>query len=189
MFTPRFLLLRALAAATMLAFCGAVAATTLAHLSIEQMTAAASIVVRARCASTEARWEDGEIWTFSTFETEEAWKGIAPSILSVRLIGGHAGHLISTVPGVPRFRRGEEVILFLEATRTDDFTVTSWAQGTFRITLDPRTGLERVTQDAAGFAFLESATHQFQESGIRNLSLDELRERVEAAGRIGGSKR
>jgi hypothetical protein len=188
MFSRRFQLVRALAVVTMLAFCGAAVATTLAHLSVEQMTSAASMVVRARCVSTEARWQDGEIWTFSTFETEEAWKGIAPAILSVRLIGGHAGHLISTVPGVPRFRRGEEVILFLEATRTGDFTVTSWAQGTFRISRDPRTRLERVTQDAAGFAFLDSATHQFRESGIRNLSLDELRERVEAAGRLTGSK-
>ncbi len=159
----------------------AVRATTLARMSIEQMTAAASTVAKVRCLGNGPRWERGEIWTITTFEVLEIWKGQAPPQISVRLLGGRIGNLASTVPGVPRFRPGEEAVLFLEPARAGGLTVTSWAQGTFRIRRDPRTGEERATEDTAAWAVFDPATREFRTSGLRNLALGALRERVDAA--------
>ena len=95
-------------------------ATTLERMSVAKMTLAAQLVVRAQCVANSARWDGGEIWTFTSFAVVDSWKG-APSgaaqQLTVRLLGGTVGNLSSTVSGVPRFRPGEEVILFLQPHR------------------------------------------------------------------------
>jgi hypothetical protein len=171
--------------AVSLALCGGAAATTLARMSIAQMSQAAQAVVRARCAGGSAGWDAGEIWTFTSFEVEEAWRGAPPARITVRLLGGRVGNLTSSVAGVPRFRVGEDVVLFLERTPRGDSTVVSWEQGTFRIRRDTATGEERATQDSASFATFDPATRRFAASGERGLPLELLRARVEAAVQTG----
>lgn len=167
---------------------GQASATTLARMSVEKMSRTAPLIVRARCTSNSTGWDAGEIWTFTNFAVEEAWKGSASPAITVRLLGGRLGNLTSNVSGAPRFRPGEEVILFLEPTARRDFSVTSWEQGTFRIRRDVRAGGERVTQDTASFATFDPASRRFEIGGIRNLALSDFQARVEAALRAAGSK-
>jgi hypothetical protein len=159
-------------------------ATTLERMSIAKMTQHAQLVVRARCLGNSVAWDDGEIWTFTSFEVEDSWKG-APSgaaqQVMVRLLGGSVGNLTSTVSGVPRFHPGEEAILFLERTTRGDFSIVSWVQGTFRIRREARSGAETVAQDTAAFDTYDPATRQFDAEGIRNLSVAALRMRVQSA--------
>ena len=159
-------------------------ATTLERMSVAKMTQVAQLVVRARCVTNSSAWHDGEIWTFTSFAVEDAWKG-APSgaaqRLTVRLLGGSVGNLSSTVSGVPRFRPGEEVILFLQPTARGDYSIVSWVQGTFRIHRDGRSGVEIVVQDTAAFDTYDPATQQFDAEGIRNLPVGALRMRVQSA--------
>src|SRR5713226_8788547 len=108
-------------------------------------------------------------------------KGAAPRLITVRLPGGRVGHLQSFVDGAPRFQPGEEVILFLERTRAGDFSVTSWVQGTFRIHRDASTGRGSVTQDSSGFAVFDPATRKFRSAGVRNLPLEQFKQRVAEA--------
>src|SRR5271156_6972668 len=118
-------------------------ATTLERMSVAKMTQHAQLVVRAQCLGNSVAWDGGEIWTFTSFEVEDSWKGAptgAAQQVTVRLLGGSGGHLTSTVSGVPRFRPGEEVILFLQPTARGDFSIVSWVQGTFRIHRDSRSG-------------------------------------------------
>jgi len=171
-------------AALLLAFVLAVhaaGATTFARMSLEQMSRSAALVVRARCLSNSTGWDAGEIWTFTSFAIEETWMGTAPDHIVVRLLGGRAGNVTSSVTGIPRFRIGEDVVLFLERTPRGDFSVTSWQQGTFRLRRDIRTGEEMATQDTASFPVFDGAAHQFVTCGIRNLPLDLLRARVSIA--------
>ena len=167
--------------AALLTAANASQATTLRQMGLDELTASAAAVARVRCLSVESRWLRGEIFTFSAFEVLEVLKGSAPARITVRLIGGRAGHLISTVDGVPRFRPGEEAVLFLEPTRDGNLGVTGWVQGTFRIRRDPRSGQETVTQDTSGLSIFNLATRQFRPGGIRNLPLPEFRQRVQAA--------
>jgi hypothetical protein len=159
----------------------AVRATSLERMSVERMTAAAPVVARVRCLTNTARWEKGEIWTFTTFEVEERWKGQVPERIEVKQIGGRAGQVISIVPGAPRFRPGEEAVLFLERRPGGVFGVTGWSQGTFRIRRDARTGVENVTQDTAASSVFDPQTRRFRAEGIRALPLERLRARVRAA--------
>jgi hypothetical protein len=158
--------------------------TTLARMSVAQMTHAAQLVVRARCVTNFTLWDGGEIWTFTTFAVEEIWKGAyaenSNQNITVRLLGGTVGNLTSVVSGVPRFAPGEEVILFLEPTSRGDFSIVSWVQGTFRVRHDIRTGQQVAVQDTASFDTFEPSTRQFRTSGLRNIPLVDLRAMVNA---------
>jgi hypothetical protein len=158
-------------------------------MSVAEMSRSAGAVVRAKCSGRSTGWYGGEIWTFTTFEVQEVWKGPAPPQIVVRLLGGRTPEFTSTVSGVPRFHAGEEVVLFLEPTARGDFSITSWMQGTFRVVRDRRTGEERVRQDTGAFPVFDPATRSFSPMGVRDLPLSSLRAQVAAALRAeGGGK-
>jgi hypothetical protein len=155
--------------------------STIEHMSLARMAKTAPLILRARCVANVARWDAGEIWTFTELETEDLWKGRAPSALTIRLLGGSVGNITSTVSGAPRFQAGEDVVLFLEPTRLGDYSIESWAQGTFRIRRDARTGRDIVTQDTASVATFDPKTRAFDSTGIRGVALDAFRAQVDAA--------
>ena len=171
----------AMAMATLAALGAMTGATTLARMSVAQMSRAAQVIVRAQCQGNTTGWDAGDIWTFTTFDVEEVWRGEAPAQISVRLLGGRAGNLTSSVAGIPRFQPGEEVVLFLERTERGDFSIVSWEQGTFRIRRDTRTGEESVTQDTAALATFDPATRRFEAGGITRMPVDSLHAQVDAA--------
>ena len=117
-----------------------VRATTLARLSLDQLAAGSDAVARVRCAGAESRWENGSIWTVTTFEVVETMKGNLPREIAVRLPGGRVGHLTAAVEGTPKFNPGDDAVVFLERSPAGGFTVAGWVEGTFRISRDPRTG-------------------------------------------------
>jgi hypothetical protein len=169
--------------------CPSAGATTFARMSVAEMSRASSAIVRAKCVANTAGWEEGEIWTFTAFEVEETWRGEAPARITVRLLGGRLGSVTSSVSGVPRFRAGEEVVLFLEPSPKGNFSIVSWEQGTFRIRHQVRTNEEVITQDTASFPTFDPATRQFETSGVRNQPISELRAQVEAAFARGAGRK
>jgi hypothetical protein len=159
-------------------------ATTFMQMSLSKFAQTARLIVRARCLSNSVAWDAGEIWTFTTFEIEETWKGVpagAAAQVTVRLLGGSLGNVTSTVSGIPRFRPGEEVVLFLEPSVRGAFSIVSWAQGTFRIHRDMRTGQEIVIQDTAAFDRFNPGTRQFESVASSYQSIDYFRSQVRSA--------
>ncbi|HKV03582.1 MAG TPA: hypothetical protein VJO53_00600 [Candidatus Acidoferrales bacterium] len=156
-------------------------ATTFASMSLAQLSQTAQFIVRAKCLENTTGWDSGEIWTLTSFEVEESWRGAAPERVSVRLLGGRIGSLTSRVSGVPRFRPGEETVLFLESTPRGEFTIVSWEQGTFRIRLKTGAHQQGVTQDTATIPAFNPATRRFEAAGIREVPLDVFRAAVDAA--------
>jgi hypothetical protein len=155
-----------------------VRATTLERMSLGQLAQAAGTVVRARCASTSARWENGAIWTFSEFDVVERFKGNPPARIRVRSPGGRVDRVSTRVEEAPEFRPGDDAVLFLEAAADGSYGVTAWAEGTFRIRRSSQAGRELVTQDSSGVAVFDPVTHQFRNGGIRNLLWSEFRQRL-----------
>lgn len=180
---PRWILLAtflALLAGMILVLVEGAGGTTLKAMSLGEMTRDAAEVVRARCVKNSTGWDGGEIWTFSMFEVEETWKGAAERQLRVRLLGGRTESVTSTVSGVPRFRSGEEVVLFLEPTSRGDYSVVGWMEGTFRIRREVN-GTESVTQDTAGIETYDPATRRFAAMGVRRQDISEFKAEVLSA--------
>lgn len=163
-------------------------ATTLVRLSLDQLAAGSDAVARVRCESAESRWENGSIWTITTAQVVETLKGSLPPAIELRLPGGRAGHLVEAVEGTPKFRAGDDVVVFLRRTSAGGFTVAGWVEGTFRILRDPRTGVEAVTQDSSAFPVFDPAARSFRAGGIRLMPLAQFRAQVAAALARSGEK-
>jgi hypothetical protein len=159
----------------------ALRATTLAQLSLDQLAAGSDAVARVNFSSAESRWENGSIWTLSTLKVVETWKGNLPAEITVRLLGGRVGHLTSTVDGIPKFRPGDDAVVFLKQSPAGGFTVAGWVEGTFRISRDPRTGSQTATQDSSAFAVFDGATRSFRVDGVRRMPIVEFRARIASA--------
>lgn len=156
-------------------------ATTLAQLSLEQLTSAATVVVRGKCTGAETLWRDGEIWTVTSFSAEDVWKGSLPQEFKIWTIGGRVGPITSYVPGTPQFIPGEEFVLFLEPTSYGTLSITAWGEGTFLVRRNPFTGESRVTQASASMRVFDPITGKFHDAGFRNWPLGRLKSRVIAA--------
>lgn len=72
-------------------------ATTLETMSLARLARVAQVIVRARCIANSTAWDAGEIWTFTSFEIVENWKGAPPARFTVRLLGGAVGSFTSSV--------------------------------------------------------------------------------------------
>jgi hypothetical protein len=159
----------------------AVQATTLARLSLDQLAAGSDAVARVNFAGAESRWENGTIWTVTTVNVVETMKVNLPPEILLRLPGGRVGHLTAKVDGTPKFNPGDDAVVFLKHTPAGGFTVAGWVEGTFRISRDPRTGNQTVTQDSSAFAVFDTATRTFRSEGIHRMPIDEFRSRIAVA--------
>jgi hypothetical protein len=165
-----------------------VSGTTLVRLSLDQLAAGSDAVARVRCANAESQWENGSIWTLTTFDVVETMKGSLPARVTIRVPGGRFGHLTAAVDGTPKFNPGDDAVVFLERSAAGGFLVAGWVEGTFRVSADTRTRRETVTQDSSSFAVFDTATRTFQTEGIHRMALDEFRARVAASIARSGEK-
>jgi len=153
-------------------------ATTLVRLRFQDLVHYSYSIARVRCTHAETRMESGEIWTDTTFRVLSYNKGYLPEEIVVRQPGGKFQHLHSHVEGAPEFRSGEEVYLFLTSHPRGQFLIVGWAQGTFRIHHDLRSGGETVTQDSAETPVFDPASNSFTKIGVKNLAVDVFEQRV-----------
>lgn len=161
--------------------------TTLARMDLRELALRAAYVARVRCTNAVSSANAGYVWTRTTFEVTEAWKGSPPAEFTVRLPGGDAAGLRVMVEGAPRFAVGEQAVLFLAIGKGSELKILSWAEGTFRILRNPLTGAEEAMQDTAGLQVLDPRTGKWSQGGQRKLPLGQLRARVAQA--IGESAR
>lgn len=167
-------------------------ATTLKRMSLSDLTRAAQWVVRARCLDTQSSGKSSglgaDIWTVTDFDVEESWKGQPSARVQVWLPGGRAGHVIRLVPGAPRFRAGEEVVLFLERTRDGDWSITAWGEGTFRIRRNT-SGDEIATPDVASGDSSNESSSPTAPRPVEAMSVAELKTQVRQAALSPGNSR
>lgn len=89
-------------------------ASTTVNLDFAELCEQATLICEVEVLDHEcvAR-EDGRIETRYTLATLLPMKGAMSSVQELRLPGGEVGHRGLVIPGMPRFDRGDRVILFL----------------------------------------------------------------------------
>jgi len=148
----RFLLLLAAALGTS----GAALGTTVRRMALQELVRAADrIVVGTVARVEEGRDPAGAPCTFVTLWVSQTLKGSAPRELTIKQFGsagpGAAG---AKIPGLPRYREGEEVVLFLHRESHAGFTSpVGLYQGKYRIV---REGARASVRGPAGHPVLSS---------------------------------
>jgi hypothetical protein len=131
-------------------------ATTLVRLSLEQLSQAATLVVRGRVLAEESRWNEAhtQIVTLATVQVTQSVKGAPPAFVTIAQPGGTVGNVHLRVAGTVYFSPQDEFYFFLEPdpAEASRFLLVGMLQGAFRIVRDPTSGEERVIHPLSGFA-------------------------------------
>src|SRR5262245_44016999 len=135
-------------------------ATTVEKLSLEEMTRRSKKIVVGRCISTESRWNEKNtlILTFSKFSVSEDLKGESSGSITVMTVGGTVNGVTQTVAGTPQFAADQEVVLFLEGTKSGQWQPVGLSQGRYRILRESRTGQQEVVHDLSGLELYDPST-------------------------------
>jgi hypothetical protein len=113
--------------------------TTVQKFSLQDLTKKSDAIVMAKVDDSYAvREANGEIYTYVTLRVTDAVKGMkGATSVTVRQIGGRVDNIESIVPGMPSFRRDEEVVLFLTARDAAGYPwVMGLQQGKYTVITD-----------------------------------------------------
>jgi hypothetical protein len=142
-----------LAVAALIALVPLAADATLSRaVSFEEKVGNAAAIVVGSCVAQESRWDQAHKWilTYSRFRVEKALKGQPVAEMTIVTPGGSVGEIHQETIGVPKFREGEDVVLFVRNTKAGP-TVLYFEQGAYRIVKE---GSERMVVPATSAAVL-----------------------------------
>src|SRR6266850_5553922 len=151
----RLFLVAAIAA---LALVGAQAAlaTSVLKFSLQELTKKSDSIVMARVDDAVSSWDAAhkEIYTFYTLSVLQPVKGNkGTTTITLRQLGGTVDNVASIVPGMPSFKKGEEVVLFLTQKDAAGYPwVMGLQQGKYSVV--EQAGVKLVRNDLAGTEFL-----------------------------------
>jgi hypothetical protein len=151
-------------------------ATTVQKMELSQLVAVSDNIVQGHVELVEARYEDRMVYTYVSVTVDDPLKGDRRRTVLVRQIGGRIGARTMWVAGMPQFKTGDQVIVFLKNRQDGTFDVIGLNQGKYDIVndyavanvsgvsvLDPKTGL---MSDAG---FVEKAPLETFKAKIREL--------------------
>jgi hypothetical protein len=143
-----------------LLLCLSAPGATLERLSLDEMAARSTAVVRARALSSSASLIGSTIYTRTTFQVLETWKGPAAGEVQVVEPGGTVGGITQSYSGVPRFGPGQEMVLFLWTGPSGRTQVIGLTQGAFQVTQNALTGEPEAVREPSGELMLAPGTGQ-----------------------------
>jgi hypothetical protein len=118
-------------------------ATTAIPPTFEEMADMAELVFVGKAVASRAEWRtvgsDRVIFTLVEFETQEVLKGNAGKSVTLQFLGGTIGDMTLEVTGVPRFKAGDRVILFVEKNGVQFCPLVGVFHGKFGLRKDQKT--------------------------------------------------
>ncbi len=128
-------------------------ASTFVYMDVEDITNRSDVIIRGKVREVESRYneERTKIFTYSTIDVKDVLKGKLPPIIKVRTFGGRVEDVNMKVPGMPEFKKDEEVFLFLKKSE-DFYHVTGMIQGKYTIEKD-ESGKEYLKNNFHGIVF------------------------------------
>jgi len=110
-------------------------ATIVKKLSPKELTDLSYYVVRAKISENKvvSKDEKSAIYTLTRLNILEYLKGSGPREILLRRVGGKIGNRWLQIPGRVQLKANEEVILFLEKTKSGLLVICGMEQGVYRI--------------------------------------------------------
>jgi len=122
----------------LLAVAASAYSATLQRLSMEEMIAQSSDIVRARVVSSSAAFRgpatsSGMIYTWYKLNVVERWKGGSSGQVQVAVPGGEAAGFRQTIAGAPVLETGKDYVLFIWTSPHGLPQIIGLAQGLFDV--------------------------------------------------------
>jgi hypothetical protein len=108
--------------------------STLVYMELKDILKRSEAVVRGVVRDVESRYneERTKILTYTLIEIKETIYGKTPPVITVETYGGRVGDINMKVPGMPEFKKGEEVVLFVKKTG-EYYHISGMVQGKYRV--------------------------------------------------------
>jgi hypothetical protein len=155
-------------------------AATLQRLSMTDLIAKSTAIVRGTVQDSYTAYSGPVIFTHYRVQVAERWKGSAGAIVDVAVPGGVARGIEQSYSGAPRFQPGEEYVLFLWTGKSGMTQVMGFSQGVFAVARDGSAD-PGVTREATHELMLDPATHAEVNDRPLTLRLSALRAQVTGA--------
>lgn len=164
-----------------------VCAATLERLTLDEMIAGSTAIVRGQIEQSYAASHGQVIYTHYRVRVSERWKGPELSQMDVVVPGGTSGGLRQTFSGAPTLTRGSEYILFLWQSRTGLTHVIGLSQGIFTLSKDINGDLTAYRPAVSG-PMVNSMGRPVSAEAIR-MPLNSLSNRIRQSLNQGASKK
>jgi len=128
----------AIALCALLLFVPVTAHATISRaIDFDDNVANAATIVVGKCVGQQSRWDAGREWilTYSTFNVEKTLKGQPTQQITLVTPGGTIDNITQDVIGVPKFREGEENVVFVRNSQAGP-TVAFLEQGSYHLRKD-----------------------------------------------------
>jgi hypothetical protein len=163
-------------------------AATLEYLSLADMAAKSTAIVRGRVVSTSTDSRGSLMYTRYTIQVLELLKGPEASQVDVVVLGGTSQGLSQTFSGAPRLSGGVDYLLFLWTGPSGLTQIIGLSQGVFELQKDGD-GEWIAARAAASETMLDPKTGRLVNDQALRMRLTDLRSRVRAgAGPRGASQ-
>jgi hypothetical protein len=149
--------------------------TTVLRIELPALVEQADTIVQGRVERLDAQWDERRkiIFTNIQIRVDEQLKGAAQPTVLVRQLGGKVGSLNMSISGMPAFRPGENVIVFLKRNPEPTYHVVGLSQGKYQIADD------FATNNAAGLDLIDNKNGKVSAGGlVRRESLDSFKSRI-----------
>ena len=161
-------------------------AASLEYLSLDDMAAKSTAIVRGRVISIGTGVRGPLIYTKYTIQVLERLRGPEASSLDVVVLGGTAQGLSQTFSGAPKLDGGVDYLLFLWTGPSGLTQIIGFSQGVFQLQKDD-SGEWIATRAAASETMLDPKTGRLVNDQAIRLRLADLRSRVRAGSSRGGA--
>lgn len=178
----RFALLARVKGCILPAFCLALGfaplrAATLERLSLDDMIAKSTAIVRGRVTGSVAAFRGPIIYTHYTVQVLDRWKGAVQSTMDVAVPGGTADGYRQIFSGSPQLAQGDEYLLFLWTSRSGLTQIIGLTQGIFQLSKDS-SGVTLAVRGASSETMLEPVTGRVVQDQPIQMRLSELGARI-----------
>jgi|SRR4051794_16252499 len=148
---------------------------TLERLSLDDMIAKSTLIVRGKVGSASTEAAGPVIYTHYQVQVSEQLKGNSGSAVDVVIPGGTANGVRQTFAGAPTLNQGDEFVFFLYTGRDRRTTVIGLTQGLFALS----TGGDPVsTRAASRELMLDRRSGRPVKDETMSMRLSELRQRI-----------
>ena len=166
------------------------AATTVQKMSLRDLAKNSDAIVLARVEDETARYDaNKEIYTYITVRVLDPVKGPKKDdVITIRQLGGTVDKIASIVPGMPTFKKGEEVVLFLTGKDGAGYPwVMGLQQGKYSVTADEK-GEKHVRNEIDGLVLVapggKASEAEAGKAQPLQAFLDGLRTQLDEPGKV-----
>jgi hypothetical protein len=162
----------------------AASAATLQKLTLDDMIAQCSDIVRGRVVASSAAFKGtpgraGIIYTHYTISVAERWKGNQASKIDVAVPGGVALGYRQVFAGAPSLSPGDEYVFFLWTSRSGLTQIIGLTQGLFSLSVDA-SGRLTMNRASSSESVVDPVTGQAAADEPVSMRVSELGTRVSA---------